>query len=458
MKKLTFYIFLLIANISMANISLPSVFSDNMVLQRNSTTKIWGWASPGEEIKLVASWNPTDTLSTKGNRQAKWELKLKTPEGPGPYTITISGYNTIELKNVLVGEVWLASGQSNMEWSASAGIINGEEAIKNANNPNIRFFDVPRIAAEYPQNDVKSNWVECTPETMKYFSAIAYFFGKKLEESLNVPIGIIGSNWGGTPAEIWIPKDAFEKDEKLTEAASKLVKEEWGPNEPSRAFNGMIHPLVPYTIAGVIWYQGETNTSNPKYYKYVFSSLIKSWREKWDIDFPFYFAQIAPYNYGTNYAGVQIRDAQRRTLDIPNTGMVITSDFCDVEDIHPKNKIPIGLRFANLALKNHYKLNTNLVEGPLFDKVVFENKKAKVYFKNSEGLYFKPEKISLFEIAGEDLIFYPAKATIKNNTIIAYSKKVINPKYIRFAWGNTSISNLFNTANIPASSFTTENY
>ena len=442
----------------MANISLPSIFSNNMVLQRNTTVKIWGWASPGEEVTLTASWNPTDTISTKGNRQAKWLLELKTPQGPGPYTITISGYNTLILKNILVGEVWVASGQSNMEWSASAGIINGEKAIAEATNKNIRFFDVPRRAEKFPQSNVEASWNECTPETMKYFSAVGYFFAQKLEENLNVPIGIIGANWGGTPAEIWISEDAFNADETLNEAASKLIEEPWGPNEPSRAFNGMINPILPYKITGVIWYQGETNTANPSFYNHVFSSLIKDWRQKWEADFPFYYAQIAPYNYGEGDSGVKVRDAQRQALKNNNTGMIMTSDIGNIDDIHPKNKIDVGLRFANMALKKHYKTINSIVEGPLFENVIFEKDKAIVSFLNEDGLYFKPQKESLFELAGEDGVFYHAKAKIKNNSVIVYSKKVEKPVFVRFAWGNTSTSNLFNSANLPASSFTTVSY
>ena len=448
-----------IAQEASARVRLPAIFSDNMVLQRNATVNIWGWGDPGEEVHISASWSPNDTVITKADRQAKWTLQLKTPEGPGPYTISIKGYNTITLKNVLVGEVWIASGQSNMEWSASAGITNKEEAIANAENANIRFYDVPRMSSEYPQDDVEASWVESTSETMPNFSAIAYFFGKKLNEELDVPIGLIGSNWGGTPAEIWMPEEIFIENDSLTTAANMLKKEQWGPSEPGRAYNGMIHPLVPYTIAGVIWYQGETNTSNAAYYQNTFSTLIKSWREKWNQDFPFYFAQIAPYNYGDNFSGVEVRDAQRRSLSVPNTGMVVLGDLGEDDDIHPKNKVDVGLRFANLALSKHYKKGDILAESPLVDRVEVAGKnKVDVYFKNAADLHFgnRERGNAVFELAGDDMQFEKAnKVKITAEKVIIKSS-VENPKYIRYGWGNISIPNLYNKAELPASSFMME--
>lgn len=455
MKSIRILILLLVICTSsiQAQVSLPGIFSDNMVLQRNTEVNFWGWASPSEEVKLVASWNPEDTLTTIGSRQAKWTLKLKTPAGPGPYTITITGYNTITFKNVLVGEVWLASGQSNMEWSASAGIDHGEEEIANATNPNIRFFNVPRKAAIYPQDDVKGNWVASTPETMKYFSAIAYFFGKKLNEELDVPIGLISSNWGGTPAEIWISKETFDANPVLYEGAEILQKEQWGPNEPSRAYNGMIHPLVPYTLAGTLWYQGETNAANSSYYEALLKSLIKNWRTDWDADFPFYFAQIAPYNYGEGFAGVEVRDAQRRVLAVPNTGMVVLGDLGEENNIHPKNKIDVGLRFANLALTKHYQVQDKLAESPLVDHVEKVKKGVAVHFCNAKGLHLKGVKKSeLFEVAGADKVFTPAKAKLKGDTVFLKST-VKDIKYVRYAWSNIATPDLFNSSALPASSF-----
>lgn len=440
-----------------ANITLPNIFGDNMVLQRNSEVKIWGWANPKEEIKLVSGWNNQE-YKTVANNQAKWELTIKTPEAGGPYTISIKGYNEVVLKNILIGEVWVCSGQSNMEMSASWGIENGDEEVKNAANSNIRFFTVSKSTALTPQNNVLGNWVESTPETMKYFSAVGYFFAKRLREDLkNVPIGLISSNWGGTPAEIWMPEEVVQNDPVLLENAKKLNEQEYGPHQPGRAYNAMIAPITGFKIAGTIWYQGESNVGSLVYDK-TLSALIASWRKAWNEEFPFYFVQIAPYKNGTNnFSNVTVRNSQRKILkEVPKTGMVLTSDISDTIDIHPKNKKSVGVRLANLALAETYKTNHNLVNGPLFKEIKTNKNKVTVSFDYAEGLYFKDKKSNQFEAAGTDGIFYPAEASIKNNEVILTSKKVFNPVKVRFAWGNTIQSDLFNKANLPASCFTSE--
>ena len=440
-----------------ANVTLPAIFGDNMVLQRNSEVRIWGWANPKEEIKLVSSWNNQEYKTVTSN-QAKWELVIKTPEAGGPYTISLKGYNEVVLKNILIGEVWLCSGQSNMEMSAGWGIDNGDEEVKNATNPNIRFFTVSKSTALTPQNNVLGNWVESTPETMKYFSAVGYFFAKRLREDLkNVPIGLISSNWGGTPAEIWMPEEVVQRDAVLLENAKKLNEQEYGPHQPGRAYNAMIAPIAGFKIAGTIWYQGESNVGSLVYDK-TLSALITSWRKAWNDEFPFYFVQIAPYKTGTNnFSNVTVRNSQRKILkEVSKTGMVLTSDISDTIDIHPKNKKSVGIRLANLALADTYKVNSNLVNGPLFKEIKVEKNKVTVSFDYAEGLYFKDKKSNQFEVAGADGIFYPADALIKNNQVILISKKVLSPVKVRFAWGNTIQSDLFNKANLPASCFTTE--
>lgn len=440
-----------------ANITLPNIFGDNMVLQRNSEVKIWGWANPKEEIKLVSGWNNQE-YKTVANNQAKWELTIKTPEAGGPYTISIKGYNEVVLKNILIGEVWVCSGQSNMEMSASWGIENGDEEVKNAANPNIRFFTVSKSTAVTPQNNVLGNWVESTPETMKYFSAVGYFFAKRLQEDLkNVPIGLISSNWGGTPAEIWMPEEVVQNDPVLLENAKKLNEQEYGPHQPGRAYNAMIAPITGFKIAGTIWYQGESNVGSLVYDK-TLSALIASWRKAWNEEFPFYFVQIAPYKNGTNnFSNVTVRNSQRKILkQVPKTGMVLTSDISDTIDIHPKNKKSVGIRLADLALAEVYKTNHNLVNGPLFKEIKTNKNKVTVSFDYAEGLYFKDKKSNQFEAAGTDGVFYPAEASIKNNEVILTSKKVSNPVKVRFAWGNTIQSDLFNKVNLPASCFTSE--
>jgi sialate O-acetylesterase len=451
------FVFILISGTMMANVSLPNIFGDNMVLQRNSEVKIWGWGNPKEEIKLVSSWNNQEYKVTTNN-QAQWELKIKTPEAGGPYSISIKGYNELVLKNILIGEVWVCSGQSNMEMSVNWGIDNGEEEAKNAANLNIRFFTVPKLTATTPQNNLLGNWIESTPETMKNFSAVGYFFAKRLREDLkNVPIGLISSNWGGTPAEIWMPEEVIQNDAVLLENAKKLNEQEYGPRQPGRAYNAMIYPFVGFKIAGALWYQGESNVGSEVYDK-TLSALITSWRKGWEDEFPFYYVQIAPFKNGSNnFSNVILRNSQRKLLkEINNTGMVVISDVSDTIDIHPKDKKSVGIRLANLALANTYKTNSNLVNGPLFKEIKIDKNKVIVSFDYADGLHFKDKITKQFEIAGADGTFYPAEASIKNNQVIVTSKKASKPAKVRFAWGNTIQSDLFNKANLPASCFISE--
>ena len=446
----------MVSNAVMANITLPNIFSDNMVLQRNAEVKIWGWATPNEEIKITPSWD-NKAYQVKANSQAYWEIKITTSKEGGPFTIDLKGDNEIVLENILLGEVWLCSGQSNMEMSASWGIDNGEEEVKNAINENIRFFSVPKLSATAPQNNVSGTWTTCTPETMKNFSAVGYFFAKRVQEELkNIPIGLISSNWGGTSAEVWMSEEVFAKNPELLKATANYKPNEYCPIEPSRTFNAMIHPLVGFKITGTLWYQGESNVGSTIYNK-TFAALITSWRSLWEEDFPFYFVQIAPYQYGEDhFGGAEVRDFQRRTLALPKTAMVVTSDISPIDDIHPKDKKTVGVRLANLALANHYKTNDNLVNGPLFDTITTNKNKIVVNFNYNDGLYFKDKRGNQFEVAGADNVFYPAKAVIKNNEVILTSEKVKNPLRVRFAWSNTAQAQLFNKANLPASSFITE--
>lgn len=434
------------------NISMPEIFSSNMVLQQKSEVKIWGWAKPGEVIQLTAGWL-NNQLETKADNQGTWSLLLPTPAAGGPYTIRLKGSNEIVFDNVLVGEVWLCSGQSNMEWSPSAGITDGEEEIAKAGNPDIRFFTVNHSTANCPQDHLTGEWVVSTSETMADFSAIAYFFGKRLQEVLDVPVGLINSSWGGTPAEAWMPQEAFEGNDFLTEAAGKQKPVPWGPVEPARIYNSMIAPLVPYPIAGALWYQGEGNTINAYAYKELLSALIASWRKDWNKQFPFYFAQIAPYKYGNNSMGVEVRDEQRQVLELENTGMIVLSDIGDTTDIHPRNKKDPALRFANMALNRHYKAIDIEDSGPLFKSVSFNDGEAVVSFNHAEGLHAKGGKLTWFELAGSDGIFYGANAQIEGEKVVVQSDKVEQPAAIRFAWRNTATPNLFNGAGLPASSF-----
>lgn len=441
-----------------AQLKLPVIFNDNMVLQRNSEVPVWGWATPGEQVYIEVSWLEGGDFNATVNDDGSWKIILPTKDGADPYEMIIkdSQQNVDTISNILMGEVWLLSGQSNMEWSASAGIDDGEEAIKNAANSRIRFFEVPHLTADEEQKDTQGQWTESTPETMKEFSAAGYFFAKKISEELDVPVGLIGSYWGGSPAEIWIPQSAFKKDSLLVESASKLKDQPWSPTKPSVTYNAMIAPLAPFDIAGVLWYQGESNTINADHYEHTFSQLINSWREKWNKDFPFYYAQIAPYKDYEGDSGVKIRDVQRRVLDLAGTGMVMTSDIGNLDDIHPRNKIDVGERFANLALAKYYKTLKETVDGPLPEKAVYTANGVEVHFKNQKGLHVRgPMRSMLFEVAGEDMQFKQAIAEISKDKILLQSP-IASPRYVRYAWQNAVDPDIFNAAGLPLTSFIIE--
>lgn len=459
MKKNSHFLILLLFVVlhASANVTLPTIFSDGMVLQRNANAKIWGWANPGEAITILTGWNGKEYKATPSN-QAYWSMEVTTPDAGGPYSITIKGYNEIQLKNILIGEVWICSGQSNMEMNAGWGIANGDAEATKADYPDIHFFTVPKRASDSPQQDFPGSWTVCTPETMKHFSAVGYFFALRLREDLKgVPIGLISSNWGGTPAEIWMAEKTVEQNTVVQEAAVALKVSQWGPTEPGHAYNAMIHPLIGYRIAGVLWYQGESNVGSAVYDQ-TLGALITSWRNSWGYNFPFYYVQIAPYRYGEDHAGgAIIRDAQRKVQNtIPNTGMVLTSDISTIDDIHPKDKKTVGTRLANLALVDWYKTNNAIVNGPLFKSTTVRNGKLYVAFDYAQGLYFKNKKTSLFEIAGTDGQFYPAQAKIIGNEIALSAVKVPNPVHVRYAWKNTDQADLFNAAGLPASTFQSE--
>lgn len=443
----------LFTTIASAEVVLPNIFTDNMVLQRNSEVLIWGWGDLNEAVIVTTSWNNKE-YKVITSLTTKWKLEVATPEAGGPFTVQIKGKsNEIVLQNVLIGEVWLCSGQSNMEWSANSGIDNAEEEIKNANYPNIRFFSVAKRTSESEQENLIGTWEECTPKSMQDFTAIGYFFARRLQEKMDIPIGIIDTGWGATSAEVWTPKSVFQENKYLEEQAKKIGENKWAPVQPSILYNAMIHPISQFKIAGTLWYQGESNAANPESYEELFSRMITSWRTSWGYNFPFYYVQIAPYKYGKPEQGVQVRDAQRRVLKTPNTAMVVVSDICTVDDIHPTNKQDVGLRLANIALKQQYNNLRNEVYGPLYKGINILDNKVEVSFDNSEGLNFRGKKGAHFELAGADGIFYTAKARIKNDKVVLSSKEVKVPTKVRFAWSNTALPNLFNAAELPASSF-----
>ncbi|APQ16226.1 sialate O-acetylesterase [Maribacter hydrothermalis] len=446
----------IVTTVAKAEITLPNIFADEMVLQRETEVLLYGWARPNEEITVFTSWDNA-TMELKAGNNAKWEIKVATPKAGGPYEIRFKGDNEIVLKNVMIGEVWLCSGQSNMEWSANSKIDNRDFEVENANYPNIRLFTVAKRTANYPLEDVAGSWAVCTPETMQDFSAVAYFFARKVQKELNIPIGLIDSSWGASCAEVWTPASVFETHPELVTAHELIEPNQWVTIEKSTLYNAMIAPLTNFKIGGVLWYQGESNTANAETYHQIFTKMISSWREKWNNDFPFYFVQIAPFKYGRPNEGGIVRDQQRRTLTLKNTGMAMTSDISTVEDIHPQNKQDVGLRLANIALKQHFNLLPDQeVYGPLFESAMQEGNEIKVSFSHAQGLYSKDKKNSFFEISNTDGKWFTAKAKLKNGFIFVSSKEVQNPIDVRYAWKSTDIGNLYNGAGLPASTFTSE--
>jgi sialate O-acetylesterase len=449
----------LISATTFGNVRLPAVIGSHMVLQQKTDVTIWGWCDAGEKIKLRTSWDTT-TYNAVGSSSAKWSLKVKTIAAGGPYQITITGNNNIVLEDVLIGEVWLCSGQSNMEMSVARGLPY-ESDVKNATDKNIRFFYIPRTTAEYPQDDVKAEWVVCNPDDMKRFTATGYFFGKTLRDNLNVPVGLINASWGGTPAEVWTPIEAIDNSAVLKEAAAKLTSSDRWPVTPALNYNAMIYPITRYNIAGAIWYQGEANIKTASSYTELLSTMIKSWRKAWQKEFPFYFVQIAPFaGYGDNSSSAFLREAQTKTLSIPNTGMVVTTDLVDnINDIHPKMKKEVGIRLANYALSEAYGKQGLVYKSPSYHNMKVDKDRVRIYFDNANnGLMTKDKMVNEFFIAGEDQNFRPAKAKIEKNTVVVWNDSIKKPVAVRFAFRNASMPNLFSKEGLPVIPFRTDDW
>lgn len=462
MNRLILSVIVITLSISPAKawIRLPAVVASHMVLQQNSSTVLWGWSDPGEKIFVTTSWNNrTDSVSATGD--AKWKITLSTPAAGGPYKITLRGSNTIVLDDILIGEVWVCSGQSNMEWSSYHNNQQIIDELPKATNTNIRLFNVAKTTAEYPQDDIRGEWKVCSPESLKGFSAVGYFFGKKLQSTLNVPIGLINTSWGGTPAEPWTPAAAVNANEILKKSAGQLQTYPWWPEKPGRTFNAMISPLTTHQVAGAIWYQGEGNTGTAATYNELMKTMITSWRQAWKKDFPFYYVQIAPFKYGNRNVGALLREQQTKTLELPGTGMAVITDLVDnINDIHPKDKLTVGLRLADIALAQHYKQSTSFMGYPTFDRMEIKGKKVDVYLKNADGgLVLRQGKAATdFYLAGEDRQFYPASVKINKDRITLESKQVPKPVAVRFAFDNVAMPNIMNKQGLPVTPFRTDDW
>jgi len=444
----------------LAIIRLPPIMSSNMVLQQNSQATLWGWSDASERFTITCSWKTT-VDSVIAMNSGKWKAKVSTPPAGGPYTITIKGrLNTIVLDNILIGEVWLCSGQSNMEMSNTQQI---KDELPNSKNDNIRFFTVAKATSEYPQEFADGKWVSCNEETLRRFSAVGYFFGKKLHQDLNVPIGLIQSAWSGTPVELWEPNDVIETDPVMKEAATKIRDVTYRPNKPGLIYNAMIYPISNYTIAGTIWYQGEGNTTRAHAYQKMFTGMIGEWRKQFNNEFPFYYVQIAPYTYESTYEAALLMEQQTRSLSYPKTGMVVITDLVDnIKSQHPLNKLDVGLRLANLALAETYKkdIPAPVYKNPLYKRMEIAKSKINVYFDYApNGFKIKGEGIPTeFLIAGADQNFLPADVKMEKDRIIVTNKQIPNPVAVRFSFSNTGMSNIFNKEGLPLTPFRTDNW
>ncbi len=464
MKKtiyaITFSLVLVISSLStFSAVRLPAILGSHMVLQQKSDVKLWGWCGPAEQISIKTSWD-TITYKTKGGSSAKWSQKIKTPAAGGPYTIWIN--ETTILEDVMIGEIWLCSGQSNMEWSGDQGLKQCLDEMPNATNQNIRLFYVPKSTSDYPQENCGGSWKVCSPEDMKHFSAVGYFFGKNLQQALNVPVGLINSNWGGTAAEVWTPKNEVKNDPDLSLASQKIKPTDWWPNLPGYAYNAMIYPLTNFEIAGAIWYQGESNVGTYSTYKQLLNKMISSWRMAWEKDFPFYFVQIAPFSgyYGEHDLCARQRETMTKCLSIPKTGMAVISDLVeDIKNIHPVNKIDVSARLANIALAETYGKSGLNYKFPMYKEMKNEKDKIRILFENADnGLMAKDKIITELFIAGDDRQFQPAMAKIDGSSLVVWNKSIKNPVAVRFGFTNTAIPNLFSKEGLPVNLFRTDNW
>jgi sialate O-acetylesterase len=477
-------------------VRLPAILGSHMVLQRDQPMHIWGWADPGEKVTVAMHGASRDTAA---DDLGKWSLYLPPEPAGGPYQLTVAASNTIVVDDVLIGDVWFASGQSNMEmplkgWPG-APMQNSAEEIAHATQSAIRLLVIHQKTSEFPVRDIDGSWTPCTPETAANFSAVAYLFGRELAASEHVPIGLIDSTWGGTVVEAWMSLDAISADASLMpafatraqtmdqqadvpaviakehredEAAKKAglpaPKHVWNPNPaswgPAALFNGMVAPATPFGIKGVIWYQGESNSrlAFAPLYARLFPALIADWRAQWQQgNFPFLFVQIANFTSDATESWATIREAQRRTLALANTAMAVTIDVGNPDNVHPADKQTVAARLALAARALAYGEHDEY-SGPLFRQAAPEERAMRVWFDHAGGLVAKGGALEGFEIAGADRRFVKAAARIEGITVVVTSPQVPAPGYVRYGWENAPVVNLYNSAGLPASPFTSEGH
>lgn len=448
-----------------AEVKLASIFGDNMVLQQQAEVSVWGKAAANANISVSTSWN-NKSYSTRADRDGVWRLRIPTPAAGGPYNVTISDGKPVTLKNVMIGEVWVCSGQSNMEMPMKGfrnqPVTGSNEFIAASSNNSIRLITVPRMTSLTPVDDFVGEWKLCEPENVSEFSATAYFFGLMLSKALKVPVGLICTSWGGTRIEPWISEAGcrnfdFVKLPDVTQKPAML-----SPQTPTVLFNAMVNPLLGYGMRGAIWYQGESNRLEPDQYLQLLPALADNWRSLWNIgDFPFYYVQIAPYNYGpSTLSSAFLREAQLKALTAgKNMGMASVMDTGESDCIHPANKKAAGDRLAYLALVKTYGKKGIACEGPVLNSMNIEGNQVKLTFDNApNGLTSFGKELTCFELAGANKRFFPATAYISNSGITVFSVFVNQPVAVRYAFKDFIIGDLFNTEGLPASSFRTDDW
>ncbi|MDD4921265.1 MAG: sialate O-acetylesterase [Bacteroidales bacterium] len=460
-------VFLLLAlnsRLTNATIKLPAIFSDNMILQQQSSVPVWGWAKSNVNVTVKTSWDGK-IYSTKADQSGKWKLKVSTPKASETsYSITISDGKPLMLENVLIGEVWVCSGQSNMEMQMKGRINQPTEGSLNdvlhAANKNIRLFTLAVNPATTPQDTCSGTWLEATPASVYEFSAVAYYFGHLLNEVTNIPVGLIHTSLGGSRVEAWMTSNAMQGINKPLPAKDMIIKNP--QTTPTVLFNGMINPILGYGIRGAIWYQGESNREEPDLYLTMFVRMVKEWRDLWGVgEFPFYYAQIAPYHYVKTLNSALLREAQLKAMSlIPHSAMAVNMDANSPECIHPPRKKLISERLAYLALGKTYGIKGFPCTSPDLKSYEVKGSVVELTFEmpGNMGLTSFDKEIKGFVVAGSNKRFYPAAATISGNKVLVVSPNVTNPVAVRYAFEDVATAELFSLDGLPVSSFRTDTW
>jgi sialate O-acetylesterase len=478
-----------------AEVQMPNIFGDHMVLQREQLNPVWGTANPGERVIVEIDGQKHATYA---DSEGRWQIKLRAMPASGPHLLEVRADNNLRFEDVMIGEVWVCSGQSNMQWSLSK-TDGGDLEIPLANEPMIRMISVPQVGTQIPQDNFKGQWEHCSPSVAAEFSAVGYHFGQRLKQALGLTIGLIDNAWGGSAAEAWVPRDVLEadghSDAYLAESDAKIAAytdavhakkvarfEEWkakgskgrapwprdirtGQHRPANLYNGVLHPIIGYGIRGAIWYQGETNAGRAAAYNHLFPLMISTWRDHWGQgDFPFYWVQLA--DFGKEQAEPQqkswwaeLREAQTNTLALPNTGQAVIIDIGEGRDIHPRNKRTVGDRLARHALAKDYGYDI-ASESPRFSKMQIKGKEVNLQFDHVSrgGLYaFDVPEVKGFELAGSDGVFHRAKARIQGkNQVVVSHPDIAEPVAVRYGWAENPVLNLFDRNGLPVTPFRTD--